>query len=74
MTTLPHHRRLRARDELILLWIKARCAGRACGAIAADFGVTAAYVRVSTCAALADDITLSGESPNTVRAHYWREE
>lgn len=74
MISPTYNARLRAKDDLILRWVELRASGMTCPAIAARFGVTAGYVRVSTWGVMSDDLSLSDEPEHSIRAHYWQED
>ena len=67
----PYQARLRAREEMILDWLRLRCSGVSCAAVADLTGFTEAVVRVATCEVMADDLKYSGENKGRVRSAYW---
>lgn len=61
----------RAEDVTHLAWLVLRSGGHDSVAIAAAFGVHAAYVRAATNRIRAADLAESGERPDLVAGAYW---
>lgn len=63
--------RERAMDERDLAWLALRASGEPVSRFAGHYGVTSAHVYLTTGRILADDVAMSGEPEDVVRAAYW---
>lgn len=60
-------------DDKLLLWMEARCRGVSPAAIAKLYGLSHTAIRKPTNDILKADLAESGEPPEEVLKHYWRQ-
>jgi len=63
----------RAKDDQVLHWLALRTRGKNAYQVAVQENVSKSYVHIQTHNVLLADLDQSGEPPEIVKAHYWKQ-